>query len=498
MNTFPSFHDIHRAASRSFGSSGEQSNREESQSPFKVYIQTKPRVQIDDEALKDNSPGIQLRFKENKIETKDLRNDLNEMFHFDHLLNQNSSLNETFSKVAIPLIKNTLLGYNNSIFVYDHSRFGKNQTAGFYGNTLNQDSESLVANSLKYFFQYFELVNKTQGNNYRWKLSISLVQIYLNNVVDLLDPNKSLLNIPEREDSIQADKIQSAKIKVENIEQAFSLLNDGLFIKSDLHQSLNRISEKSHHILTLEVIQEFQNPKNTQIIKSGSQFSIVDLAYLLEKGPPNETLTDSEMLENKYLKSTLQGLRKQLHISLESSQTHGNSILLKYLQNHFGGENRKISLIATIPSLNENSQEALSTLKFACKRYNDRNFKVTEKSANTQRSQNGIEETMNTLRATNTTEADFPIEKKKIFEKTGDTELIKCLVNTMVDIKKLFLDKILDTFYIREKFVAKMIEDLQRNLEDNKNNVEKLDAKFYLKQNKLLKEIQKKISKLSN
>ncbi len=31
-----------------------------------------------------------------------------------------------------------------------------------------------------------------------------------------------------------------------------------------------------------------------------------------------------------------------------------------------------------------------------------------------------------------------------------------------------------------------MIGDLQRNLEDNRTSVERLDAKFYLKQNKLL------------
>jgi len=44
----------------------------------------------------------------------------------------------------------------------------------------------------------------------------------------------------------------------------------------------------------------------------------------------------------------------------------------------------------------------------------------------------------------------------------------------------------LDACYIREKYIARMIGDLQRNLEDNRNSVEKLDAKFYLKQNKLL------------
>jgi len=170
-----------------------------------------------------------------------------------------------------------------------------------------------------------------------------------------------------------------------------------------------------------------------------SQFRIIDLVYL-------ENLKDEALsLEDKFIKSTLRTLQKQFsETSLSSSRK--NSTLLKYLHSSFG-ENKKISLLATI---SPDIKETISILKFACKNSSEQKMlssrlKVAEKISTLQSStQRGRrEETMNTLRGinqtTNTTERDYPIEKRKFAGnvKAVDGDLVNCLVNTMVDIKKV-------------------------------------------------------------
>jgi len=121
MNISPSLGSIYKAASLSFESQVMENNTDENYRGFKVYVQTKSREnQHGEPPTQNKDPGVQLKYKENSIEVQDTRNNVTETFHFDHLVNQNTS----FVKVAIPLIKNTLLGQNSSIFVYDHSRFG--------------------------------------------------------------------------------------------------------------------------------------------------------------------------------------------------------------------------------------------------------------------------------------------------------------------------------------------------------------------------------------
>lgn len=112
--------------------------------------------------------------------------DFQKTFKFNRVFDQNSSQLEVFEETAVPLINHCLQGYHGVYFVYGQTGTGKTHTMGII-DKINSYSEGVVPNTLKYLFDYVE-GNSSKYCKYR--IHMSLYQVYLDNVHDLLNPEK--------------------------------------------------------------------------------------------------------------------------------------------------------------------------------------------------------------------------------------------------------------------------------------------------------------------
>ncbi len=72
-------------------------------------------------------------------------------FSFHKIFDMNTKQNEIFSAMAIPIIDNTLNGYNGTIFAYGQTGSGKTYT--MTGGTASYDERGLIPRTITYIFK---------------------------------------------------------------------------------------------------------------------------------------------------------------------------------------------------------------------------------------------------------------------------------------------------------------------------------------------------------
>lgn len=105
-------------------------------------------------------------------------------FEFDNVLSGDKSNNKKFyHKVLKPYTKNLLKGKNSTIFLFGPSHGGKSY---LLNGGINQD-DGIIHQSVEDVFEFIDLSNQTGEPLI---LKISSFMIYLEKVVDLLNPKK--------------------------------------------------------------------------------------------------------------------------------------------------------------------------------------------------------------------------------------------------------------------------------------------------------------------
>ena len=284
---------------------------------------------------------------------------------FHEIFPENSTQSVVFQKTCLPLLDNVIQGYNASMFVYGQTGTGKTYTMGLL-DKIYERSEGLVPSSLKYLFKYFENYNK---NN--WEISMSFYQIYLDEIHDLLNPHEGRnLNIREDNGSGEPYIKDLTIVTLENINQAFQLINAGLSFRNMEATKHNETSSRSHVILTLHIIQK--KPSINEIIFSKANF--IDLAGSERVIKGTYKSNDRRFDETKFINLSLSTLgtiiaslnEKGKNDVISSHVAYRNSKLTRVLQSSLNGE-AKIFLIATISPLKDHVNESISTCVFAAR-----------------------------------------------------------------------------------------------------------------------------------
>lgn len=281
--------------------------------------------------------------------------DFTKTFRFNKIYNENCTQTQIFEETAIPLIDHCLEGYHGVYFAYGQTGTGKTHTMGIK-NSITAYSDGIIPMTLRYLFDYIE---KNNSKSYKCRIHLSLYQIYLDNVEDLLNPdNKSLVIREDKNDIFIEDLIE---VHVKSINQAVNIINTGLAYRKVAAQDSNFISSRSHILLNIDIYQNIVNDDHIQSVSS--RLTLVDLAgseRIRKTRAKGERLKEAQSINSSLsaLGNVILGLTKGEYVSFRQSK------LTRILQNQLKGDS-KIVIMTNISSLKDDTNETLSTLQFA-------------------------------------------------------------------------------------------------------------------------------------
>ena len=306
--------------------------------PVKVYIRVRPPNETE-LAAKDYKKCMD--YQDSQTLNLIYPRDTIRPFHFDGVMNEKTTEAEVYELTAKGLVEHVMHGYNGTFFVYGQTGTGKTHTMGLL-KKISPKSEGIIPLVLKDIFAKGESIVVT----------FSFLQIYMENVYDLLKPDKKPLQV--REDPSGGIFVKDlTQVPVENYSQAANLVNAGLCNRIMGSHNANLTSSRSHIVLALEIEQKH----------CSSRITLIDLA-----GSERVGATSSSGLrldEAKFINSSLSALGKvvsALSSDLTSHIPYRDSKLTRLLQPFLNG---KVVLVATVGTSYKFGGETLSTLQFA-------------------------------------------------------------------------------------------------------------------------------------
>lgn len=290
-------------------------------------------------------------------------------FTFDHVAGENISQEKIFQAVGLPIVENCMAGYNSCMFAYGQTGSGKTHT--MLGDICDLDDRpnedrGITPRIFEYLFSRIQKEGLArQLEQLRYVCKCSFLEIYNEQITDLLEPSSSNLQI--REDSKKGVYVENlTETAVSSVQDVVSLLLKGAANRKVASTNMNRESSRSHSVFTCTIESRWEINSLTNM--RFGRLNLVDLAgseRQKSSGAEGDRLKEAASI-NKSL-STL-GLVIMILVDVANGKPrhvpYRDSKLTFLLQDSLGG-NSKTAIIATISPSICCSMETLSTLKFA-------------------------------------------------------------------------------------------------------------------------------------
>ena len=243
-----------------------------------------------------------------------------------------------------------LEGYHATVFAYGMTGSGKTHT--MVGNSKDP---GIIPLSFEQIFKQVVLNAETTD----YSISISYLEIYCEIVRDIIEPERTNLNI--REDLELGVHIQGvSQHVVSSWEETKALLDKGSDNRAVTATEMNAESSRSHAVLIARVTREMKETKE----RSQAKLFLVDLAGSERIGKSGVTGVALEEAKAINLSLTTLGLcikalvdEKKPHVPFRSSK------LTRLLKESLGGKARTCLIVAVRPG-QPHIEETLSALQF--------------------------------------------------------------------------------------------------------------------------------------
>nr|GEX14384.1 kinesin-like protein KIN-12E [Tanacetum cinerariifolium] len=239
-------------------------------------------------------------------------------FTFDHVADEHVTQEMLFKAAGVPMVENCMGGYNSCMFAYGQEREARRE------------------------------------EKIQYTCKCSFLEIYNEQILDLLDPSSNNLQI--REDTKKGVYVDNLKeIEVTTARDVIQQLIEGAANRKVASTNMNRASSRSHSVFTCIIESKWVSQGVTH--HRFARLNLVDLA--------GERLKEATNI-NKSLSTLGLVIMNLVNVSNGKSQhvPYRDSKLTFLLQDSLGG-NSKTTIIANISPSSCNSLETLSTLKFA-------------------------------------------------------------------------------------------------------------------------------------
>ncbi|KAJ8552062.1 hypothetical protein K7X08_028505 [Anisodus acutangulus] len=290
-------------------------------------------------------------------------------FTFDMVADENVTQEMLFKAAGVPMVENCMEGYNSCVFAYGQTGSGKTHTmlGDIEGGTRRHSVNcGMTPRVFEYLFSRIQKEREARREeNIKFTCKCSFLEIYNEQILDLLDP--SSVNLQIREDTKKGIHVEDLKeVEVTSARDVMQQLLQGAANRKVAATNMNRASSRSHSVFTCVIESKWESQGVTH--HRFARFNLVDLAgseRQKSSGAEGERLKEATNI-NKSL-STL-GLVIMNLVSISNGKSHHvpyrDSKLTFLLQDSLGG-NAKTCIIANISPSSCCSLETLSTMKFA-------------------------------------------------------------------------------------------------------------------------------------
>ena len=169
-------------------------------------------------------------------------------FTFDHVFDQKSRQDQVHSSCVTPLVDAFFQGFNATVFAYGQTGSGKTFTMGS-ASPGAIEQRGIIPRAIDEIFARVEKLKAT----HRFSLRISFLEIYNEEIRDLLDATKGK-PLKVREDADGGASVQGAEEeRVSAAEQMMQALHRGSLVRMTGATNMNEVSSRSHAIFTIIV-----------------------------------------------------------------------------------------------------------------------------------------------------------------------------------------------------------------------------------------------------
>ncbi|CAJ1078379.1 kinesin-like protein KIF3C isoform X2 [Xyrichtys novacula] len=289
-------------------------------------------------------------------------------FTFDAVYDANSKQRDLYDESVRPLIDSVLAGFNGTIFAYGQTGTGKTYT--MQGAWLDPEKRGVIPNAFDHIFTH---ISRSQSDK-QYLVRASYLEIYLEEIRDLLDPNHGsarALELRESPDSgVYVRDLTSCVCKsIKEIEEVMNVGNQARAVGAT---DMNEHSSRSHALFLITVECSQPGPDGRKHIRVG-RLNLVDLAgseRQAKTGVQGERLKEAAKINLSL--SALGNVISALADGRSGHVPYRDSKLTRLLQDSLGG-NAKTVMVATLGPSAQHYDETLTTLRYANRAKNIQN-----------------------------------------------------------------------------------------------------------------------------
>ncbi|KAF4149953.1 Kinesin motor domain [Phytophthora infestans] len=299
-------------------------------------------------------------------------------YAFDYVFSANDGQQKVYQQTTKFLIHGVLNGFNATVFAYGCTGAGKTFTM-----LGTKEEPGIMARTLEDLFRNIERVHADPAGRVRYRVTVSFLEVYNENICDLLSASSSCSSTPSmpssefldlREDPIRGSVVAGlSEVEANDAQDVMKLLRRGNKYRSQENTAANSVSSRSHAVLQVHIEQqEKMTPEDSTAdsdyceteVKFG-KLSLVDLA-----GSERAAVTQNRgqrLLEGANINRSLLALGNCINALGEKGATfvpYRDSKLTRLLKDSLGGNCRTV-MIANVSLAASSVEETLNTLKYA-------------------------------------------------------------------------------------------------------------------------------------
>ena len=281
-------------------------------------------------------------------------------FNFDKVYSIENDTQLIYKEMCKDVVSSALEGYNGSIFMYGQTTSGKTYT--MLGSPNNPGILPCV---LRDIFLKIKKI-KQNNDNIEFKVYCSYIEIYNENIHDLLTDSNFLKLIDDKKYGVIV--AGAKKVIIDNFETGIEIKNFGEENRKYRETLFNEYSSRSHCIFQI-FIESFEIKEENDI--TTNKYSCLNLIDLAGSERINEYESKNVTTgETGYINKSLFVLAHVINKLAENNQgkkihiPYRDSKLTRLLSQALGG-NSLTTIICTVSPAALNYYQTLSTLRFA-------------------------------------------------------------------------------------------------------------------------------------
>ncbi|KAM6441990.1 kinesin-like protein KIF11 [Liasis olivaceus] len=287
-------------------------------------------------------------------------------YTFDMVFGAQAKQIDVYRSVVCPILDEVLMGYNCTVFAYGQTGTGKTFTMEGERSPNEEytwEEDPLAGVIPRTLHQIFE---KLAENGTEFSVKVSLLEIYNEELFDLLNPSPDvgerlqMFDDPRNKRGVIIKGLE--EITVHNKDEVYQILERGAAKRTTAATYMNQYSSRSHSVFSITLHMK-ETTYGEELVKIG-KLNLVDLAGSENIG--RSGAVDKRAREAGNINQSLLTLGRVITALVERTPhiPYRESKLTRILQDSLGGRT-KTCIIATVSPASINLEETLSTLEYA-------------------------------------------------------------------------------------------------------------------------------------